>query len=56
MYAHVGALPLEETALGLVPIAAVAVGRVLQGATRVKRTLQHLHLLHLRGGRGRRSR
>jgi len=49
MYAHVAGIPLEETALGLLPIAAVAIGGVVSGASRAGRVLHAFCAGH--GGR-----
>jgi hypothetical protein len=40
MVAHVAGMPLEETALGLMPVAALALGGLLAGATRARRSLR----------------
>ncbi|HET7418115.1 MAG TPA: hypothetical protein VFJ61_10875 [Solirubrobacterales bacterium] len=39
MLAHVAGMPLEETALGLMPVAALGLGGVLAGALRLLRSL-----------------
>jgi len=40
MLAHVAGMPLEETALGLVPVAALAVGGIVAGAARARRSFR----------------
>ena len=46
MYAHVSGLPLEETALGLMPVAAVSAAAVISRMGQVKRALRFLRPGH----------